>query len=197
MLFRSKTFSPGDNHDSAAGVLSADWMTDKYNASAGYSDIQQAFNAEMGFIPRRDIRKRSAGAGWTPRPHWRGVRQLSLSAAADSFENHAGLKLSSTNDASFTLTRNDRSNVKVALASDFDHPTNPFKVGPATITPGDYDWRTLSASATSDDSRRVYGGGGIDVGGYYGGDKQTIKAVAAKTTAKKPATKKAKPAEEK
>ena len=171
-----KTFSPGENRDSAAGVLSADWTTDKYNANAGYSDIQQGFNAEMGFIPRRDIRKQSAGAGWTPRPRWRGVRQLSMSAGTERFENHAGLKLSQTDDASVALTRNDRSSVRVAVASDFDHPTDPFRIGPSTIAPADYDWRTLSVSANSDDSRRVYASGGVDVGGYYGGDKQTVRA---------------------
>jgi len=158
-----------------AAVLNAEWTTDVYNANLGYSDIQQNFNAEMGFIPRRDIRKASAGAGWTPRPKWRGVRQLSIVGATEYYENHAGTKLSSTNDASFTLTRNDRSTFKVGVASDFDNPAEPFRIGPNVITPGPYDWNTLSASASSDDSRRLYGSGGVDLGGYYGGDKQTFR----------------------
>ena len=80
-----------------------------------------------------------------------------------------------THDATFTLTRNDRSTLRLGVASDFDHPTEPFRIGPTTITPGGDDWATVSASASTDDSRRVYGGG-VDVGGYYGGDRRTVRA---------------------
>ncbi|MGE3958970.1 MAG: DUF5916 domain-containing protein [Vicinamibacterales bacterium] len=171
-----KTFTPGSTGRDMAGVLNADWTRDRYNATIGYSDIQERFNAEMGFIPRTDIRKGNAGAGWTPRPRWRGVRQLSVSANTEYFEDHRGTPLSRTHDASFSLTRNDRSSFRVGVASDFDNPTTAFRIGPTTIAPGGYDWLTLSLSGNSDDSRRVYGSAGVDVGGYYGGDKTTLRA---------------------
>ncbi|MEQ1730691.1 MAG: hypothetical protein ABL982_20165, partial [Vicinamibacterales bacterium] len=171
-----KTFSPRSTGRDLATVLNAEWTVDRYNANAGYSDIQERFNAEMGFIPRTDIRKSSAGVGWTPRPRWRGVRQLAMSANTEYFEDHAGTPISRTHDATFTLTRNDRSNLRLGVASDFDNPTDPFRIGPTTITPAGYDWTTLSASASTDDSRGIYGGGGVDVGGYYGGDRRTIRA---------------------
>ena len=53
----AKTFSPGASGRDMAGVLDVNWTTDRYNAGANYTDIQEAFNAEMGFIPRRDIRQ--------------------------------------------------------------------------------------------------------------------------------------------
>lgn len=171
-----KTFSPGSAGRDMAAVVNAEWATDRYNANAGYSDIQERFNAETGFIPRTDIRKSSAGIGWTPRPRWRGVRQLAMGANTEYYENHDGTPLSRTHDATFTITRNDRSSVRLAVASDFDGPTEPFRIGPTTVAAGGYQWETLSASASTDDSRRIYGGGGVDVGGYYGGDRRTIKA---------------------
>ncbi len=171
-----KTVSPGSTGRDMAAVLNAEWTTDRYNASAGYSDIQERFNAQMGFIPRTDIRKSSGGLGWTPRPKWRGVRQLSISANTERYEDHAGTPRSRSHDATVSLTRNDRSSVKLGVASDYDHPTEPFRIGPTTVATGGYDWTTLSASASTNDSRRIYGGGGVDVGGYYGGDRRTIKA---------------------
>jgi hypothetical protein len=104
------------------------------------------------------------------------VRQLSFSGNTEYFEDHAGMKLSSTTDANFTLTRNDRSSFTIAGASDYDNPTEPFRIGPSIIAPGGYSWSTFTANAASDDSRRIYGSGGVDVGGYYGGDKTTIRA---------------------
>ena len=171
-----KTFSPRSTGRDMATVLNAEWTVDRYNANAGYSDIQERFTAEMGFIPRTDIRKSSAGVGWTPRPRWRGVRQLAMSANTEYFEDHAGTPISRSHDATFTLTRNDRSNLRLGVGSDFDNPTEPFRIGPTTITPGGYDWATVSASASTDDSRGIFGGGGVDVGGYYGGDRRTIRA---------------------
>jgi hypothetical protein len=171
-----KTFSPGAHKDDMAAVVNVDWTTDRYNALANYTDIQAGFNAEMGFIPRRDIRRSNVGAGWTPRPKWRGVRQLAVSASTDYYEDHAGTPLSRTHEATFALTRNDRATLRAGVASDYDFLTEPFRIGPDAVVPGGYSWNTFTANYSSDDSRRIYGGGGIDVGGYYGGDRRTLRA---------------------
>jgi hypothetical protein len=59
---------------------------------------------------------------------------------------------------------------------DYDVLSLPFRLGPNVIAPGGYFWNTFKTTLTSDDSRRVYGSGGLDVGGYYGGDKRTFRA---------------------
>src|SRR5437773_12300750 len=83
------------------------WATDLYNATPNHTNIQDAFNAEMGFIPRRDIRRSTMTANWTPRPEWPGVRQLTLGGLADYIENHDGTPQSRVHDLNFLLTRND------------------------------------------------------------------------------------------
>ena len=52
----AKTFTPGSSGRDLAGAVDFSWTTDRFGAGATYTDIQEAFNAEMGFIPRRDIR---------------------------------------------------------------------------------------------------------------------------------------------
>ena len=64
----AKTFSPGVGSRDMAGVLNIDWTGVLFGLNARYTDIQEDFNAEMGFIPRLDIRSSSLGASWTPRP---------------------------------------------------------------------------------------------------------------------------------
>ena len=171
----AKTVSPGVTSRDMAGALNVDWATDRYTAAAGYTDIQEAFNAEMGFVPRTDIRNATASASWTPRPDWPGVRQLTFLAASEYFENHQGSPQSRLHEASFTLTRNDRSTFRTSLLSEFDRLSEPFRVGPDLIPVGAYSWETFSANYSSDDSRRVFGGGGVDLGGYYNGDKRTLR----------------------
>ena len=172
----AKTFSPDVKSADMAGVLDVAWATDRYNAGVTYTDIQEEFDAEIGFIPRRDIRRSTVTGSWTPRPKWRGVRQLMLGGTADYFENHRGVPETRAQDLSFTITGNDRSTFKLVATRDFDLLPAPFRIGPTDIAPGGYTWDMFAASYTSDDSRRVFGGGQVDVGGYYGGDKRTFRA---------------------
>jgi len=172
----AKTFSPGVQNSNTAGVLDVNWATDRYNAGVNYTDIQEAFNAEMGFIPRRDIRHSTVSGAWTPRPKWRGVRQLMLGGTADYFENHRGVPETRGRNLNFMITGNNRSSFRVATIRDYDLLRAPFRIGPNEIAPGGYTWDTFVANYTSDDSRRVFGGGQVDLGGYYGGDKSTFRA---------------------
>lgn len=172
----AKTFSPGTQGQDMAGVMDLAWTTDRVTASASYTDIQRDFNAEMGFIPRKGIRHSTARVNWTPRPKWTGVRQLTIGGATDYYEDHEGTPQTRGQDLNFTLLRNDRSSVRVSASNDYDRLPAPFRVGPNSITAGAYSWNTFSTTYTSDDSRRIFGGGGFDTGGYYGGDKTTYRA---------------------
>jgi len=172
----AKTFSPGVASRDMAGVVDVNWATDLYNATANHTNIQDAFNAEMGFIPRRDIRRSTMTANWTPRPEWPGVRQLTLGGLADYIENHDGTPQSRVHDLNFLLTRNDRSTVKVEVLRNYDLLPLPFRLGPNVVAQGGYFWNTFTTTVASNDSRRLYGGGGVDIGGYYSGDRRTFRA---------------------
>ena len=171
----AKTFSPGADGRDMAGVLDVNWATDRYTAGANYTDIQEAFKAEMGFIPRRDIRHSTLNAAWTPRPRWRGVRQLTLGGGAQYFENHQGTPQSRINSVTFQVTGNDRSTYTVGAVGNYDLLPSPFPLGPNAVPPGGYSWNTVVANFTTNDSLRMYGGGGIETGGYYNGDKQSFR----------------------
>ena len=172
----AKTFSPGIEGRDMAGALSVDWTGDRFGANGSYTDIQEDFNAEMGFIRRVDIKTTSLGAGWTPRPDWPGVRQLSFSAGLEYIENHAGTLESRERELSFSLQRDDETNVRLGVSDEYDLLTSPFSVGPSTVAPGGYSFTTFSGSVGTDRTRRVYGGVGADFGGYYGGNKRTLNA---------------------
>jgi hypothetical protein len=130
----------------------------------------------MGFVPRIDIRNTRATAGWTPRPRWRGVRQLQLEAAADYFENHAGRVESRNYDVSAVLQRQDSSSIRATVTRDFDFLPSPFQVAGTRLPAGGYEWDTLSTGFNTNQSRRLYGGATLELGGYYGGDKQTLRS---------------------
>jgi hypothetical protein len=161
---------------SLAGVADILWQSDRFSYGATYTDIGERFNAEMGFVPRVDVRHTRAVAGWTPRPRWRGVRQLQFEAATDYFENHAGQVESRTHTVEGVLQRQDSSRASVSVTRDHDVLTQPFATGGTRVDPGAYDWTTTSVGFNTNQSRRVYGGSTLQLGGYYGGDKQTLRS---------------------
>lgn len=170
----AKTFSPGKSGRDMAGAVDFAWKNDRYNCGLTYLDVGERFNAEMGYIPRTDIRSLAARVAWTPRPKWRGVRQLTFSGDASYFENHRGQPVTRSQTASFTLERQDGARFQTSLRSDYDMLPYDWTIGPGrTIPLGGYTWETFKTSYSTNQSKRVYGGGSVQLGGYYNGTKRS------------------------
>jgi hypothetical protein len=172
----ARTFTPGVAGNQFAGGFDLAYQKDRYNYGLTYLDVGPAFNAEMGYIRRTDIRNPKVRGAWTPRPKWRGVRQLTLGASVDAYANHEGQPVSQTTDGQFVAAFDDTSTLTVDLARDTDRLTAPWQLGNGIVPPGRYDWTTFSASYVSNSSLRVAGTGGIQAGSYYSGDKTTLSA---------------------
>jgi hypothetical protein len=175
-LLAARTFTPGTSGRDWAGAFDFGWKTDTVDVSGTYLDIAERFNAEMGFIPRIDIRNPKGRAAWTPRPKWKGVRQLTLAAGADYFENHAG-RIESRNQAvDFSISRQDSSSISFNVDRDYDYVPYDWSTGGGVIPIGGYTWNTVRAGFSSNQSKRVYGSLSYATGGYYSGEKQTAQA---------------------
>ena len=172
----AKTITPGAGGRDMAGAFDFDWKTDRFNAGATYLDIQERFNAEMGFVRRTDIRNAAVSAGWTPRPGWPGVRQVQTRAVIDYFENHAGRLESRNQRLSLDINRQDSSNISFDFERNYDYLAEPWNLGEATFDIGGYLWNEYRAGVSTNQSRRVYGSSSIGWGGYYSGDRMTYTA---------------------
>ena len=171
----AKTQSPNASGHDSAGVVDFVWKNDRFTYAAQYQDIGEHFNAEMGYIPRLDIRAGKTKAAWTPRPKWRGVRQVQVIGSADYYENHRGRVDSRAEEVSAHLQRQDTSSATVALRREFDDLATPFATAGTVLGTGGYSWDTLSLSYSSNRTKRLYGTVAADMGGYYNGDRQTMK----------------------
>jgi len=182
----AKTFSPGTGNgepgtgeagaDSMAGVVDYTWKTDRFNYGGQYLEVGEKFNAEMGYVPRLDIRSGNVRGGWTPRPKFGGIRQLAFAGSANYYENHAGVVDSQQQAASATMFRQDTSSAFAAVVHEYDNLSTPFATAGTVLPVGNYSWTYAQASYSSDRTRRMYGSFGGDVGGYYNGDRQTVRA---------------------
>ena len=169
----AKTFSPGVSGKDLAGALDFSWKDDRFDFGATYLDIGERFNAEMGFVPRRDIRNARGSAAWTPRPGWRGVRQLTIGGGADYYENHSGLMESRNQSGTFQMLFQDSSTIDIGGDHAYDFVPFDWDIGGGIVPTGAYRWNTFRASYQSNRARPVSGGGLFERGGYYGGQKQS------------------------
>ncbi|HEX6162505.1 MAG TPA: DUF5916 domain-containing protein [Vicinamibacterales bacterium] len=177
----AKTFSPAaaDRESGAggdvAGVIDFGWKNDRFTYGAQYLDVGERFNAEMGYIPRLDVRAGNVRAGWTPRPKFGGIRQMTFAGSANYYENHAGVVDSRTQGMSVQMQRQDTSGASASVWHEYDNLAAPFATAGTTLSPGSYSWTYASASYSSNRTRRVYGSVGVDAGGYYNGDRQSLR----------------------
>jgi hypothetical protein len=172
-----KVFSPNSSGDgTVAGVADFAWKSDRFHYGGQYQDVGEHFNAEMGYIPRLDIRATKLRAGWTPRPGWGGIRQLLFNGESEYFENHAGRVESRTHTVSAQMQRQDTSGAFASVTREFDNLAVPFSTAGTMLAVGPYTWTTSTVSYSTNRTRRVFGSVGGDFGGYYNGDRQAIRA---------------------
>jgi hypothetical protein len=170
----AKTFTPGVSTGDWAGAVDFAYQVDKYNYDLTYLDVGPAFNAEMGYIRRVDTRNARVKGAWTPRPRWRGVRQVSRGGFVDNYATHNGGTESRTSDGQFGITFNDTSQLNADAIRDFDVLTEPFRLGYGVIPAGGYRWTTGQIAYTSSPRHRVTGTGLLQAGSYYNGDKTSL-----------------------
>jgi hypothetical protein len=171
----AKSFSPTAAGDGTAGVFDYSWKSDRFNYGTQYLDVGKTFNAEMGYIPRIDIRASKAKAEWTPRPGWGGIRQFTFHGNVDYYENHAGEVDSRTQVLSAQMARQSTTSAHVSLTREFDNLSAPFATAGTVLPVGDYSWTYGTVSVSTDRTKRMFGTIAADAGGYYNGDRRSIK----------------------
>lgn len=159
-----------------AGVVDLGWKTDRFIAGGQYLDVGKHFNAEMGYIPRLDVRAGHLRAGWTPRPKFGGIRQFTFAGSANYYENHAGIVDSKQQAVSAQMQRQDTSGAFASVVREYDSLAVPFATAGTAIAAGNYSWTYATLSYSSNRTRRLYGTVGTDFGGYYSGERRSVRA---------------------
>ena len=169
--FLAKTFSPGLRGRDWGGYLNLVYETDLLQSDLSYADIGENFNAEMGFVPRTDIRKWRWNAGVSPRPGVLGLRQIYLFNNLTYIEDHGGRLESRNNMAgAFNMFQNG-SILFFGVISNLEVLEESFEIKDGVFIPvGRYRYDMLAAFFESDRTKSVYLRSGLDAGGFYNGD---------------------------
>ncbi len=144
-----------------------------WQLEAGYTDIGEEFRPALGFVRRRDMVRTKAGAAIVPRfDGSRWARQLVLAVNGSYIEGQDGRKQSVDGLFHSMLGFQSGDNISLNVNHDAEVLNGPFAIrSDAAIPGGSYDWRTVTASARFNESRRYSGNARIAFGGFYHGDR--------------------------
>jgi len=169
------TSSPELKGRNKSGKLAFQWISDYLDIYGYYFDIQENFNAEMGFVKRTGIRRFQTHIGFTPEPNIPGIKRLNphifFASTTDQDNNlllrekHAHMSVDLINGGNFGFQWNE----------DHEFVDIPFSIQEDIIVPvGVYTSPWWMANFSSNRSRRLYTTMSYRWGSFYGGRSHII-----------------------
>ena len=154
--FVAKTESPQFANEDMMGHLMLSWLSPGYRIYSEYTDIQDNFNAEVGFVPRVGIRRSKLHGQWNPRPGKWGIRSMDPMMNVEYTTDQANRLLSRRVHHMIGFQFEDGSNFTVTANREFEQLDVPFRItSDVTIPAGTYRFWNPSVRYSSDPSRRV------------------------------------------
>ena len=167
----AKTQTPGlQGRDHAA---SSAWRydSDLLSLRAGYTEVGEDFNPEVGFVRRVGYRKPSYGVYVSPRPrNSRLIRRFWPHYSWRGFYRFDGEKESSFGHSDFRVFFQNGSSVGLAYNQNFEQLFEPFEISPGIeLSKGSYQFNNWLLTLESDESASLFTEAHISLGEFYRG----------------------------
>ena len=174
--YAARTETPGlDGRDHAASS-SVSYQTDFFNWDAGYLEVGEDFNPEVGFVPRSGYRRPSYGIYFNPRPRnhpffrrfwphhsWRG--HYRFDGTPESGWRHNDMR----------VFFQDGGSVGLAYNQNFEQLFEPFEIFEDVVLPkGIYRFDNFLLTVESDESADLFGVANYSWGEFYSGHIKTL-----------------------
>ncbi|MEJ2127485.1 MAG: DUF5916 domain-containing protein [Woeseiaceae bacterium] len=169
----ARSDTPGLEGDDRAFSVGGDYSSALWDIRGGYTEVEQHFNPEVGFLARTDYR--SIGAFVQRRirnDNWAKVLELRPHLNFSSFWKFDGFTESRTIHLDLPVTFRSGAEIGNIYERTREGVTDPFEiVDNVTIPAGTYDHNRIRIRGNSDESKPFYYGFHILIGGRFGGDQ--------------------------
>ena len=168
----AKTHSPGIRTRDWAGNFNFVYRSDRWMLRANYTEIQENFKAEMGFIRRDDIRRTGFELGRGIRPSWAWLRRIYNGASLTYLTNGRGI-LETREIGWRTWTQFESGHVLFSNPRRmYEFLDKDWQIYPGIVIPaGVYEFWTWNFFFRSDQSRALSIRLGGDLGEFYSGTR--------------------------
>jgi len=146
-------------------------LDDSWIFLAAQSNIQENFNAEMGFFPRTDIRRTDLYASYAPRPGILSIRQIYFFNDFNYLSSQDGQLQTRLNYPGFWALFNNGSYLLFLYLLNYERLTEEFEIFDDVIIPVDvYRFENIYAEFQTDKSRFLSALFSWRSGGFYNGN---------------------------
>ena len=172
----SQTDSAGINSNDAAGGVAWNYNDEDWSLNAGYSEVGENFNPEVGFLSRRGFRKIDAGWRYRYRPeNWGNLQELrphmNFRGYWDFDGNQQTGYLHVDNHWEFNSGMEIHSGINFTQEGVFE----PFEIVDGVTVPiGDYEHEEVQLVYWSNQSAPFSVNFQTRIGGFFGGDRENI-----------------------
>ena len=169
--FAARTETPGRVGEEHAYDVAVDYNAQAWRVRAGYMEMGDNFNPEVGFVRRRGFRRVDGGIFYTWRPDaFLKMQELRPHVTFNRFWNYdRGFIESSLVHMDNFWEFEDSSVAITAWNVRKESVVESFPISGVPVLPGSYDWNEASLSYTSDRSAPVNAGFRFQGSGFFGG----------------------------
>ncbi len=169
--YLAKSYSPGVSGDDYAGNIFAEYRSDLWRFEARYMEIQDNFNPELGFVPRRGFRRPRLGFAFTPSPESGPVRQWNPHGSVTRHYGFDGLLETERQHWDLEIRLTNGGSVGITTNRNYEFLREPFDPHPGVTVPaGIYRFNEYNLFVGSDPSASIFGDLNVNLGGFFEGD---------------------------
>jgi len=170
-LFALRTDDSAPGRADHAYGFKLDYPNDRWDVALNWKRIGEGFNAAMGFVPRKGIRKSDLYVAFQPRPERWGVRQFFFELEPTLITNLQGrVENWRVFTAPFNLRTESGEHLEWNYIPTFERLEAPFEIQPGlVIPPGSYRWTRFRTEVNTATKRPWVIDFALWYGGFYGG----------------------------
>ncbi len=153
-----------------------DFDGDRYGVRLERLVVGDAFNPEVGFLRRDDMRKSAGRFRFSPRLlSVDAIRKVSWSGSIDYIENTAGRLETREIDGEFGIDFENSDRLRVRYRQAFEFLPEPFEIAPGVVLPiGGYDFGTLRVRYNFGPQRVASANVQVEHGTFFSGEKTSL-----------------------
>jgi hypothetical protein len=170
---RTQTTGVSSGQDSYRAQL--DYAGDRYGVLLERLAVGEAFNPDIGYVRRRDIRLSQGQFRFSPRPRAsRIIRRLNYEARVGYIDNSAGRVETRDWRGEFGVDFQNSDTLSVSYGSMYEFVPVPARILGITIPIGGYEYATTRGAFNFGRQRRISGNVSVEHGEFYSGHKTTL-----------------------
>ncbi len=175
--FVAKSYTTGISGRDMAMFGRVAYRTPQWNLWLNYLDVEDNFNAEVGFVQRRGVRATKAYFSPTPRPGRAGIRLMEPMVVFSYITDQHNRLIGRTTHFMVGTTLDDGSFINVIYQRNLDVLDEPFQIQRNVRIPvGSYAFNEWTFTYNTSPARRVYQRFTYSPQQFYGGTSREVNA---------------------